>query len=204
LTKSPYIRRLEERNRNDFLKRQIVLGLVIGWLAILVGAFTAFFVPGANEFIWKLVLWAGMILLGVSVVLPSLLYRPEKWWSYGASALGKLIFSTALLLAYFLMFWTAGILLRWRKGNQGFYTWKETIPQLTTAWKPYDAVEDTAQTERGGWRQALLFQPLWVLVFFARRGHYLFIPVLVFLLLLGLAMFFAQTSSLAPFIYTLF
>ena len=204
MTRSPYIHRLEERKRNDSLKRQIVLGLVIGWLAVLVGAFSAFFVPGANEFTWKLVLWAGMILLGVSVVLPSLLYYPEKWWSYGAGALGKLIFSTVLLLAYFLMFWPAGILLRRQKGNQGFYAWKETIPQLTTAWEPYGAVEDTAQTERGGWRQGLLFQPLWVLVFFARRGHYLFIPVLVFLLLLGLAMFFAQTSSLAPFIYTLF
>jgi hypothetical protein len=75
---------------------------------------------------------------------------------------------------------------------------------LTTAWEPYGAVEDRAQTERGGWRQGLLFQPLGVLVFFARRGHYLFIPVLVFLLILGLVMFFAQTSSLAPFIYTLF
>jgi hypothetical protein len=41
------------------------------------------------------------------------------------------------------------------------------------------------------------------LSFFAQRGHYLLLPVLLFLLLLGLILFFVQTSALAPFIYTI-
>ena len=45
---------------------------------------------------------------------------------------------------------------------------------------------------------------LTVLQFFARRGHYIFLPTLVVLLALGLVLFFVKSSVLAPFIYTLF
>ena len=203
MTEYPYIQRLQERNRNDSLKRQIVLGLVLGWFAILVGGYKAFFVLGANETAWKILLWTGVVFLGVSLVLPSLLSLPEKWWSYGAGGLGKLIFSTVLTLTYLFMFWPVGFLLRRLRGNQGFYEWGESAPPLITAWQPYDGPFDVAAGEEVR-REPLIFQPFRVLMFFARRGQYLFLPVLLFLLLLGLAMFFVQSSSLAPFIYTLF
>lgn len=203
MTKYPYIQRLQERNRNDSLKRQIVLGLVLGWLSVLVGAYKAFFVPGADETTWNILLWTGVMFLSISLILPSLLSIPEKWWSYGASGLGKLIFSTVLALTYLFMFWPVGFLLRWRRGSQGFYEWEESAPQLITVWQPYDGPSDVAAGEEVR-REPLIFQPFRVLMFFARRGQYLFLPVLLFLLLLGLAMFFVQSSSLAPFIYTLF
>ena len=48
----------------------------------------------------------------------------------------------------------------------------------------------------------------WLLIgslrFFADRGHYLLLPVLMALLTLGLLLFFVQGSVLAPFIYTIF
>jgi hypothetical protein len=43
-----------------------------------------------------------------------------------------------------------------------------------------------------------------ILTFFARQGHYLFLPTLVVLIALGMVLFFVKTSALAPFIYTLF
>jgi hypothetical protein len=43
-----------------------------------------------------------------------------------------------------------------------------------------------------------------VLQFFARRGHYVFLPTLLILLALSVVLFFVKSSALAPFIYTLF
>lgn len=48
-----------------------------------------------------------------------------------------------------------------------------------------------------------MLQLAWVVVYFIRNKHYLLIPVLVLLLVLGLIMFFVKASALAPFIYTL-
>jgi hypothetical protein len=151
---------------------------------------------------WKILLGAGVLLVCISVVLPSLLSVVEKWWTRGVSVLGRLVFLSMLALIYFLMFWPAGVLLRRLKGNQGFFEWEEAGPLLSTSWEPYESGDHGAEHAAGV--KPLLFQPAYMLAFFARRGQYLFLPALLFLLLLGLALFFVQTSSLAPFIYTLF
>ena len=43
-----------------------------------------------------------------------------------------------------------------------------------------------------------------VVGYFIRNGHFVLVPVVVFLLLAGLVLFFVKSSALAPFIYTLF
>jgi cation transport ATPase len=202
LIKYAYLQRLEERKRANSLKRQIVLGLVLGWFSVLIGAFHIFFVPGANETGWKVLLWAGVFFVCISLVLPSLLSVVEKWWSRGFSGLGSLVFLIILVLVYFSMFWPVGVMLRRLKGNHGFFEWVKTGPQLTTVWEPYESGDDGA--EQAVSSKLLLFQPAAVLMFFVRRGQYLFLPALLVLLLLGLALFFVQSSSLAPFVYTLF
>ena len=40
--------------------------------------------------------------------------------------------------------------------------------------------------------------------YFVRNGHFMLLPVVVFLLVAGLVLYFVKTSALAPFIYTLF
>ena len=40
--------------------------------------------------------------------------------------------------------------------------------------------------------------------FFYERGHYLVLPILAVLMVLGVILFFVQGSVLAPFIYTIF
>lgn len=197
-----YLQRLEERRRGDALKRQIVLGLVLGWLCILIGGFRLLFVVGTDAIGWKIVLGMGFLLVCLSLALPSLLSVVERWWTLGTNGLGWLVFSGLLMIIYFVMVWPAGVLLRWLEGQQGFFKWKESRPSLSSVWEPYVPRDDKAEQAVG--TTPLLFQPARMLVFFARRGQYLFLPALLFLLLLGLALFFVQTSSLAPFIYTLF
>lgn len=202
MTDGGYLQRLEERRDADALKRQIVLGLVLGWLCILIGGFRAFFVVGAEGIGWRILLGLGFLLLCISLTLPSLLSVVERGWTRGLSGLGGLFFSILLAIIYFVMVWPAGVLLRRLKGHQGVYEWKDTSPSLESVWEPYAPRDDRAASAVG--MTPLLFQPAHMLAFFVRRGQYLFLPALLFLLLLGLALFFIQTSSLAPFIYTLF
>ena len=43
-----------------------------------------------------------------------------------------------------------------------------------------------------------------LLAFFIQRKRYWLIPLVILLLVIGLVLIFAQTSALAPFIYTIF
>ena len=43
-----------------------------------------------------------------------------------------------------------------------------------------------------------------MIAFFFRRGNYVLLAIVILLVVLGLVLYFVQSSALAPFIYTLF
>jgi len=77
-------------------------------------------------------------------------------------------------------------------------------PRELQGWIGKETIVIDADLSRTGLRRYLLLQPIVVLGFFIRRGHILLVPVVILLMILGLILFFVQTSALAPFIYTLF
>ncbi len=197
-----YLRRLAERRAAEAVRRQIGYGLVLGWVLTLVAGFIYVCVPSRVDGLWGGLMVVGWLHLVAAVVLPQLLAWPERLWMALAQMLGGLIMAALLTIVYYLMFWPAGLLWR-RRGTYPFQEWTETAPAVGPRWEKIDLVEPGFRTTDVRRRSMpVLFGS--VIAHFFRRSHYLVLPILIVLLLLGLALFFVQGSALAPFIYTLF
>jgi len=204
LIKSSYLHRLKQRRRMTQLKEQIVFGLTLGWLLTLVGGFHYFFAVGTNDNFWRSMLYVGIVLIALSIILPSMIGLLQKPLKNGTQAIGEFLFSLILILNYFLLILPVGLLLRKLQKNTSFYTWRNKRLSEMIGWTDWKAQESMEALQHGTKGRSLALQLVWVISYFVRNGHYLFIPVLVLLLVLGLILFFIKASAFAPFIYTLF
>ncbi|MBW8883553.1 MAG: hypothetical protein JF612_01990 [Planctomycetia bacterium] len=110
---------------------------------------------------------------------------------------------TALLsFVYFALIWPAGYLSRRR--TRGFVAWEAHPTELSSAWQPIELVADESATAPGSGYRGLPLLLASIVGFFFRRGDYLLVLIVILLVVLGLVLYFVQSSALAPFIYTLF
>ncbi len=197
-----YLRRLAERRTAEAVRRQIGYGLVLGWVLTLVAGFVYVCVPSRVDWLWGGLMVAGWLHLAAAVVLPQVLAWPERLWMGLARFLGGLVMAALLTIVYYLMFWPAGLLWR-RRGTHPFHWWTTADEAGHPGWEKIDLVEPGFGTTEDRRRSMPVLLGS-VIGHFFRRSHYLVLPILIVLLLLGLALFFVQGSALAPFIYTLF
>jgi hypothetical protein len=201
----PYLIRLHERRATLQLKRQIVLGLVGGSLLITSGAFRWIYVSDARTSVACALTLAGAALLGAALLYPSGLRHPESVIRNGTSYIGKSVFAALLSAVYFLVITPVGLIWRMWRGSAPFHQWKEGVsPSYAEGWTPKNIMEDERAANRETLRRPLLTQPFIVIGYFVRHGHYVLLPIVIVLLVLGLILFFVKASALAPFIYTLF
>lgn len=199
-----YMRRRRARQAVEELKRQIVFGLVIGWLMTLIGWFRYEYVPNVNDSLWLAVMWTGVGILVAAVVAPGMLNWPERLWMGVARFVGKIVFTGLLAILYFVMVTPIGLLMRALSGSDPFYAWKGSAPSGMEGWVRKDLPGEIRSSRISGRKRLLLLEPIRVFSYFVRQGHYLVLPLLVIVLVLGLLLFFVQSSALAPLIYTLF
>jgi len=197
-----YLRELALRREAAAVRQQTVYGLVTGWVLTLVGGFVFFCVPSRVDWLWGAMLSLGILHLLAAVVLPQLLAWPERLWISLARWQGWLVMNALLTVVYFTLIWPAGCFSRRR--TRGFVSWDEQPPPGNTAWQPIDAVESQESNEAATHRRSLPMLLVGVIAFFIRRGNYLVVPIIILLLVLGLVLYFVESSALAPFIYTLF
>lgn len=202
LTKPAYLRRLDDRARRAALKRCILFGLVLGWPLALIGAFRYCFVPGVVDSLWLAVTLVGLLLLTFSLILPGALDPAERAWMAVAHAIGRVVFSTVLTVVYVCFILPVGRVLRWMRGEHPFYRWSDGAKIEAEGWVRKEVITESQRTSSR--QRPVLVQPFVVLGHFLRSGQYLLLPTLVLLLILGLLLFFVQSSALAPFIYTIF
>ena len=206
LTRSRYLRRLDERRETDEIRQLTNFGLTIGWLFTLLGGFCWFCVISQIDWFWRSMMTAGLVLLCLGTVLPQLLFWPRRLWMGLAHLQGRLVMTVLLTVVYFGLMSPLGWWERRRRGgSHPFHSWDTNPPTLTTGWEALpqttpDSIASDAQ-QKGSRSLVSLFAE--TLIFFAERGHYLLLPVLLLLLMLGMILFFVQTSALAPFIYTI-
>lgn len=221
LRRSPYLSQLAERREREEVRQLTSFGLTMGWLFTLLGGFCWFCVISQIDWFWRALMTSGLLLLVLGTVLPQALAGPHRLWMGLAHLQGRLVMTVLLTVVYFVMIVPLGWYQRRRQGGgQPFYRWDTTqpaptqpaptqpaqnLPAGTTAWETLSPSESSPTTTRRqtGRTRSLISLLAETLSFFAQRGHYLLLPVLLFLLLLGLILFFVQTSALAPFIYTI-
>lgn len=204
MTKSSYLQRLKQRQQLADLKEQIIFGLTLGWLMTLLGGFHYFFVGGTGDRFWQWMFCFGIGLISLSLILPAAITIIQKPLQAATQKIGELLFSLILILNYFLLILPVGILLRRIQTKNSFHTWKHKPLTETSEWMDWRSQEPIQVLQRDVKKRSLMLQFAWVIAYFFRNGHYLLIPALLLLGVLGLIMFFIKASALAPFIYTLF
>ena len=199
-----YLGRLRERTAFLALKRQIVLGLVGGWLLMLLGGFRHLYVVTAREATSFTLLSVGAALFAVGLVWPQGLAVVERGIRAATGWIGKGILLAFLSLTYFLIITPVGVVWRALRGADPFYAWTAEAPSGMQGWVPKSVVDDRRSASSEAAMRPLSSQLFVVIGYFLRNGHFVLVPVVVFLLLAGLVLFFVKSSALAPFIYTLF
>lgn len=203
MIESSYLQRLKQRKQLSQLKEQIVFGLMLGWLMTLVGGFRYFFVINSHDSFWKKLVYVGIALIVISIILPSIISLVQIPLRKVTEKIGEKLFLLILLVSYFLLILPIGILLRRQEKKYSFHTWQDRLMVQAEGWRKWDR-EDIQPLQPRAKKRSLTLQLAWVVAYFIRNKHYLLIPVLVLLLVLGLIMFFIKASAFAPFIYTLF
>jgi hypothetical protein len=200
--RSGYLQNLALRREALAIRQQTVYGLVMGWFLTLVAGFLFYCVRGGLDWLWGALLLIGLMHLAFAAALPQALAWPERLWMAVARWQGWLVMTILLTMVYYLLIWPAARLSRRR--IRGFGSWDEQPPISTTAWEPIDLAGADAPLAAASRYRSLPLLLASVIGFFFRRGNYILLPILILLLVLGLALYFVQSSALAPFIYTLF
>ena len=137
-----YLGRLRERTAFLALKRQIVLGLVGGWLLMLLGGFRHLYVVTAREATSFAVLGAGAALFAVGLAWPQGLAVVERGIRAATGWIGKGILLAFLSLTYFLIITPVGVVWRALRGADPFYAWTAEAPSGMQGWVPKSVVDD--------------------------------------------------------------
>ncbi|MCX7099264.1 MAG: DUF5989 family protein [Methylococcales bacterium] len=205
VNKGSFLARKQARAASRELTQMLVLGLGIGFIALGLGCYKYFLVQDANNTLWYFIAWFGGFAILATLIYPFIWFGVEQVLRKLGNWLGHKLMTAILVVVYYAFFWPVGALLRATQGTHPIYGWDGQITPNMQGWHnkelPADIAAAVAQRGSSKKRQIGLFK---VLVFFARRGHYFLIPVLIVLVSIGIALFFLQTSVLAPFIYTLF
>lgn len=198
----PYLRQRAARLAYERLKREIVFALVLSTMALTIGAWRYFIVVGADERIALALVVFGIVGLVLALILPCAWIPLERALSWLMGKIGGALFGLVLSVVYFTLITPVGWFLRRHQGSGPIHSWLGEAPGRLPGWIGKEVAFDAPLAGSGTpslWRR-------WagVLRFFAERGHYVFLPALVVLIALGLALFFVKSSALAPLIYTLF
>jgi len=205
LTRQSFLERRALRAASRELTQMLVLGYALGLAALGLGLYKFYIAQDALDDFWMVVAWLGAGAVLATLLAPFIWRGPERLLRRLGNWLGGKIMAAILALVYYAFFWPVGALLRATQGSHPIYAWESTADADMEGWRdkvlPADLACVQSASGRRGLRRLGLFN---VLVFFARRGHFFLIPALLVLVSIGIALFFLQTSALAPFIYTLF
>ena len=200
-----FLSRRDMRASSRKLTQLLVLGYGIGLIALVVGTYRYLVVSGGRSNLWSAVAWFGAGALLVTLIAPFVWQWPEGLIRRFGNWLGHWVMTAFLVPVYFLLFWPVGALMRFLKGPHPIYEWKESATPDMEGWRPKEFPPDVSTAhDRSRDTRKRRTSYFGVLAYFVRRGHLFLIPVLVVIVSLGIALFFLQTSALAPFIYTLF
>lgn len=200
-----YVVQREAREENREIRRLVTFGLLLGWIMFLVAGFVWHAVPSTVDAFWAGVAVFGLMFLVTAVAVPQLLIWPERMWMALANVMGRVVMTLVLSVIYIGWFWPVGVLQRSRRGTHPFHSWADGQNPVAAGWDTLQ-LNDDEWTASDGKRstRSLIAQLFGILGFFARRGQWAMMPILVLLLVIGLVLFFVSTSALAPFVYTIF
>lgn len=193
-----YLKLVQERQRSAKLDSLITFGLVFGWMFILIGGFR-FYVLLQDAWLAAIIL--GGLCLAAAVLIPDVFSMPQKLLRSIGAFVGNYVLGGMLVGVYWLVTTPLGLLQQAMKGKQPFYEWRSTAPEVIEGWIAKDLTAESIVPGKKDNKHFQFLAPIW---YISQHGDVLLLPGLLVLLLLGMFALFAQSSALAPLIYTLF
>ncbi len=201
MTNNKYLQDLAKRKFDESLKTSLVFGLTLGWVLTLMGAFRCFMLLEQQWFYGMIV---GIVLLFVALVIPQALEKPQHIIKEVGGFVATQLFRVLLAVVYFVAIMPVGLIYQATKGSAPFYSWDGPAPANMEGWVEKHSTDEGKSVAGQTRKQNAFLQPIQVLGYFASHGELIFMPCLVLFLVLGVLGVFAQSTGLAPLIYTLF
>ncbi len=204
-TEAGFLHRRRLREQSRALTKHLVLGWGLSFVMLFLGAYHYFAVVGASDSFWLALMYAGALAGTLTLLVPVVWMWPEAALHKVGNVVGTALMISILAAIYCFVVWPTGVVLRAVRGSAPIYRWSEAVPAGAEGWIEKRMPPDlpaiaghkvSMRPRRSGLGKLLLF--------FAKGGNVIFLPVLIILVSLGLALFFLQSSALAPLIYTLF
>jgi hypothetical protein len=201
LTSQGYLHRLNERRQLSELKQAVLFGLIIGWMMTLVGAFHFFFMLEGQA--WLYTCCFGIALLAATVVLPEVISFAQRFVQRIAAFVTGYLLKGVCATIYFIAVLPLGLLFQKTKGTHPFYTWTDAPPESGEGWVDKRITASSRSgSSTGFW--SFLTQPIHLVQYFATNAQAILLPCLIICLVVALIAIFAESSVMAPLIYTLF
>ena len=183
----------------DSIRQSAAFGQILGMGCGLYGWFGYYIGSGHSDGFYLAFCFTGAVLLLAGLAYPLCLARAADLFRRIMGKVGQVIFSFLLAVIYFVLITPVAYLTR--NGNRLPAARWDVQPTQGAAWQK--KISDCC-LQGGGAPEGFLATFSKVLRHLAGHGQWYLIPIVILLLALGILLFFAQTSVIAPFIYTLF
>jgi hypothetical protein len=201
LTNTGYLHRLRDRKELHEVKRGVLFGLIVGWFMTLVGAFHYFFQLDGKA--WLYGCCAGAALLTMTVIFPQIVCLLQEAVQVVGGFVASQILKLVLTIIYFTVVLPIGLISQRTNGSRPFYSWSDAAPENGEGWVDKKVTADVHWRRNVGFASAIT-QPVYLLQYFLANAQSILLPCLIICLVIGLLAIFAESSVMAPLIYTLF
>lgn len=172
-------------------------GIVTGLIFLTTGIYQTLCTTGFLNLIFIIMTALGSALLFIGSFFPLVLKNIVRYANKAFSAIGAIVIKILLIPIYMVMT-LINIFNRKRYSKKfSFYKWNET-DKITSSFSDYDASEHQKS------KYAIIDIISNVFSYFIGNRMFILLPVIVVLMILGMILFFASSSAVFSFVYTLF
>ena len=198
--KYSYLDVYSQRQLLEEIRHSAAFGQILGTAFGRYGWFGYFIGTGHSDGFYLAFCFAGASLLLIGLAYPLWLSKVAGAFRNITGKVGHFIFQALLAVIYAALLTPLGVLVR-AKNSFPAAQWDNCPASSGRSWQP----KTTHTLVQNNSSKASMWSIFYTaLRHFAMHGQWFLIPLVVLLLSLGIVLFFAQTSAIAPFIYTLF
>lgn len=189
MTSKTYISRVKEREFKKEIKDCAAFGIMTCGILMLISGWFYFFTMSDYHNAWLCILIISTVMFICGVVIPQLLYYPQKLISAVGNFIFLVFFRFLLIIVYILTILPIGLIH------------KNTPDMNLQDWT--NKVFDYSLSGNYKYHHNKLIHCLNIVKFFINKKQWFLIPAIIILLVLGLIFAFVQSSLFLPFIYTI-
>lgn len=201
MTNQNYLSRLQEKKLNKEIKDCAMFGIFTGGIIFLISGWYKLFTTVGHITLFNCLLTISGLMFICGVIIPQILYYPQKFLLTIGNFLFEILFKLLLLLVYIFIVIPTGLIYE-KKIPICYKTWDNKENLETEKWT--EKTFDYSLANGSHAHKNFMFSCLNVLKFFITKKQMFLIPAIIAILILGIIFSFIQSSLIAPFIYTLF